>query len=188
MRQLVKLLREIQSNPSLLTKEVDPATKRTLTAGRAKRMNVNNSATVQEINFAELLDSHKIAYAFQPNGTQRAPDFTLSESKLDIDLKHTKGMSLMLNDGWFLEETLYVISYHKDRVFIGLGRDISSPEEREAVEELFRLRKELNVKYKGVDCLGVTFRFANSYHCRRFDDETTRRCLDLVEESLEEAK
>ena len=162
-------------------------------AAQAKR----NAVTDHEVKFAELSEEHGFQYlasmkkdlpeegfyyVFEPNGSQQSPDFkfvSVKENKVQeeqsVDLKHSLGKTIVLNDGWFEEGIIYVITYTKNKTtntFLGLGERIPTQEEKTKMEQIKRIKKELNmVADKNVGNLHTYIRFANRYECERFTEE-----------------
>ena len=162
-------------------------------AAQAKR----NAVTDHEAKFAELSEEHGFQYlasmkkdlpeegfyyVFEPNGSQQSPDFKfvlVKENKIQeeqsVDLKHSLGNTIVLNDGWFEEGIIYVITYTKNKTtntFLGLGERIPTQEEKNKMEQIKKIKKELNmVADKNVGNLHTYIRFANRYGCERFTEE-----------------
>ena len=172
-----------------------------------------NKVTGQEASFAAVLESHcfvlqakdkEIAaagkyYYYQVNGSQKSIDFRVVQhdgtkvtGSADFDLKHSVGDVFFLNDGWFHENVIYVVSWmrktsepRKKKVvepatFIGLGQDIPTKEETALMEELLAIKKKYNTEFKGCGSLCTYIRFANRYTCGRFTKEYTDECYEKV--------
>lgn len=168
-----------------------------------------NGCTTQEASFAYLLENKSfeyipknvrpsvdgIYYVYQPHGSQRSPDFTLFyyESgetlwSVDIDMKQSKTDNIVLNDGWFNQDTIYILSYRaekQDKVVVGLGQDIPSLQEKDMWEQILKKKKELNSGVKIVGNLNICFRCANRYNCKHFNKETTEQYIRSVKKFLE---
>jgi hypothetical protein len=175
-----------------------------------------NKVTGQEASFAAVLESHGFViqakdteitvagkyYYYQVNGSQKSIDFRLVQhdgtkivGSADFDLKHTVSDVFFLNDGWFHENVIYVVSWmrktseaRKKRVtepatFIGLGQDIPTKEETALMEELLAIKKKYNTEFKGCGSLCTYIRFANRYTCARFTPEYTDRCYERISHS-----
>jgi hypothetical protein len=175
-----------------------------------------NKVTGQEASFAAVLESHGFViqakdvditvagkyYYYQVNGSQKSIDFRLVQhdgtkivGSADFDLKHTVSDVFFLNDGWFHENVIYVVSWmrktsepRKKRVvepatFIGLGQDIPTKEETTLMEELLAIKKKYNTEFKGCGSLCTYIRFANRYTCARFTPEYTDRCYERIAHS-----
>lgn len=144
-------------------------------------------------------------YKHQANGTQQSIDFRLMEKvdgvvvrSIDTDLKHGgsgAGASIFLNDGKFLDNVVYVISFTRllDKVkgqrkcprehmcVIALGQDVMSDKDKAQLERRFLLLKQLNADAEDTDDLVLYIRNANQFKCRRFTPEFVK---DRLEKTL----
>jgi len=167
-----------------------------------------NGNTTQEAIFAYILEKHGFKYktnkeiprddcgyyVYQPNGTQRTPDFTIYvcvssiiKWSIDIDMKQSNTEKIVLNDGWFNNKTIYILSYKSKKqncVAIGLGQDIPTVLEREKWEQLLKIKKELNSGEKVIDSLHIYFRFANQYNCSKFTPKVKLNYMKSIEDIL----
>jgi hypothetical protein len=127
-----------------------------------------------------------IYYWYQPNGTQRKGDFVMfwaidGVKKLEviIDAKHGASETIFLNDGWFDEDTVYIISFtspvkrgtaRANVCFVGMGRDIPTEEDAKIRTHIIGIKNELNKSKKTMmtSFLKICFRFANQYSCKQF--------------------
>jgi hypothetical protein len=197
-------LHSIKTNPMLLRAEPIEIKKKLYTQGDIASQGTGNQVTNQEASFAEVLESHGFAYSspkvpavenglyyiYQVNGTQQSIDFQAFELRdgdkkyfVNFDLKHTKNDVFFLNDGWFHENIVYIVSWmrkisepRKKRVvepatFIGLGQDIYDEEEAGLYEKLCEIKKQCNSEYKGANSLHCYIRFANTYKCDKFTED-----------------
>jgi hypothetical protein len=216
-KQLVNVLEGIYKNPSILeNKEINKEINIKLNESCNKDgQGSGNKATPHEINFAQELEKenfqflhkkflHKkninqcvdgFYYVYQINGTQKAPDFSILDiknssiiSRLDFDLKHSNTSGIVLNDGWFCNDTVYIISYQSEKkynILVGLGQDIPKEEEHNTMMEIRKIKEELNKKYKSKENnLRVVFRFANHYKCN-FSEEEKDTFFTKLKQSLE---
>ncbi len=133
-------------------------------------------------------------YIYQVNGSQQSLDFqTILVMEHQIkktctyDLKHTTTDQFYLNDGWFLQDIIYVITWtcqkEKIKTFLALGQTIPSEKEKEVYANILQAKKLLNsqVKDEADMSLAVYHRFANRYSCKNFTDEySTQRFQDVV--------
>ena len=175
-----------------------------------------NKVTHQEASFAAVLENHGFIlqakdkeitvagkyYYYQLNGSQKSIDFRLVEhdglkviATTDFDLKHTVSDVFFLNDGWFHDNVIYIVSWkrktseeRKKRVvepaiFIGLGQDIPTKEETALMEELLTIKKKYNTEFKGCGSLCTYIRFANRYTCARFTPEYTNKSYERIYQS-----
>ena len=190
------VLQSIHINPSVL-KQSNPKLVAFLQAqGDATSQGTGNKVTDQEACFAEVLEqngfnfitkkgtSTENYYKYQPNGTQKSPDFEIYDKQLNktfrFDLKHTKGKTFYLNDGWFEKGTIYVISWSTNKVLIGYGDTIPTEEENLEMEKLIQFKKECNSSDKKTGSLRKYIRFANQYSCEMFTTDFTTHQLNYV--------
>lgn len=121
-------------------------------------------------------------YIYQVNGTQASIDFQLLnvvdheiKNQVSIDLKHSTGDKIMLNDGWFHENIVYVVTYKfkkQLRTLVALGQNVPTAEENKNMADFKAVIAELRKKYKEMNknsSLTLYPRSANQYSCRRFD-------------------
>lgn len=206
----------ISTTPTLLrrnTAEFTHIKQKLYSQGDDKSQGTGNQVTDQETSFAATLEEFGFKYAsvtqpavadgyyyiYQVNGTQRSIDFQVfhwtdgtKRKHVNFDLKHTKTDTFFLNDGWFHENVVYVVSWlrktsepRKKKVvepatFIALGQDIPTEEESALYNELCEIKKKYNSEYKGAGSFHCYIRFANTYKCDRFTAEFTAECLDKV--------
>lgn len=177
-----------------------------------------NQVTDQEASFAEVLEQYGFTwipkgasvpvsdgfyYFYQVNGTQQSIDFQVFQiaggaktAHINLDLKHTLSDVFFLNDGWFHDDVVYVVSWQrkisaprKRRIlepatFIGLGSTIPTAEESAHMATLQEIKAKLNTDQKGVGSLFTYIRFANRYSCARFTPEYTDAAYASVSSSL----
>lgn len=194
--KLLSILENIMINPVSLLQNIPSGAlcdKLNSSTCSKKGQGRANGHTTQEASFAFILENNGFQYltkktkpatdgmyyVYQPNGTQRSPDFTIlyyQDGTLnvicDIDMKQSNTEKIVLNDGWFIKNTIYILSYKshgQDNIVIGLGQDIPSVKEQEKWEQILKIKKELNSGDKQVDSLNVYFRFANHYSCNKFN-------------------
>jgi hypothetical protein len=162
-----------------------------------------NKATNQEACIATVLETYGFVltvrngipetdglyYWYQGKGSQQKGDFTVFEvsdgemiRSVVIDAKHTNSSTFYLNDGWFDENTIYIISYKQTKKWwgntlnmclIGMGQDIPTDSDKRVMAHILAIKKELNNSKKtlGATFLKVVFRFANQYSCNQFQPE-----------------
>ena len=104
----------------------------------------------------EILKKNNIDFLYQPNGTQRYPDFRLPVLKLDLECKSSVGDKPMWNCTYPKQKTLYVISSKKLKsTMVMYGSDIISQEVSEIYEEYSSkhklLEKEINEKLSKIE-------------------------------------
>lgn len=204
-----KIIQHLYNTPELLLKSSEQlmdVKQRLQPKKSSNSQGSGNAMTNQEASFAMILEEHGIHsipleqtntnipdglyFHFQPNGTQRSIDFKVMEYKnntsirnLEFDLKHTNGSSIMLNDGWFTSNRIYVITWHNRKIpqmFLSLGQYIASNEEQVMYDDVRKTIKELNSKYKNVGFLRCYIRLANQYNCKKFTSEYTQQQFNNI--------
>jgi hypothetical protein len=206
-------LTHLSSNPDVLRRdpaELTEIKKKLHSQGDAASQGSGNQVTDQETCFAAALESFGYKYSsskvpptddgfyyiYQVNGTQRSIDFQAYDwfsgtkrRSVNFDLKHTKTDTFFLNDGWFHENIVYIVSWMRriseprkkkvvePAIFIALGQQIPTEEEAALYEELCEIKKKYNTDYKGSGSFHCYLRFANTYKCDRFTVEYTAECL-----------
>ncbi len=175
-----------------------------------------NEPTFHETCIAIILEEHGIRLAplrnvvpdedglwfwYQPGGTQKKGDFLLFEAvnkeqkgSILLDAKHSNGSAIYLNDGWFWEDTVYIISFSRtvsrgvreNICFIGRGQDIPTEKDKEIWAEYTEAKRVMNAarRERNPDFLLPYFRFAHQYTCRQFTPEYTMSRLELTLASL----
>lgn len=125
---------------------------------------------------------------YQPGGTQQKGDFLLfsvsegrKNASLLVDAKHTNGNTFYLNDGWFWDGIVYIVSFCKNvrrgvwanDCMIALGQDIPTDKDKEIWTSYNEAKKLMNAnrKEREPDFLQPYFRFAHQYSCKQFDSE-----------------
>jgi len=199
---IINIIHQIISDPKLLEKYdiVEMCPKLSLSCNKKNGQGSANAATRHEACFSKLIEDNRfmflekkqlpiidgLYYYYQPNGTQKSPDFNILkfkkgtiESSLDIDLKHSSSTKVVLNDGWFHENVLYILSYNKGNI-IGLGQDIPTESEKKKMNEIQQIKKELNIKNNRIDNLLIYFRFANQYDCSKFTSQHQEQYLSSI--------
>lgn len=128
-------------------------------------------------------------YWYQAGGSQTGGDFLLfwvlggkKLSHVYFDAKHTNTEVFFLNDGWFNEDTIYIVSLSKSNgrgrgrknvCFIGMGQDIPTERDSLIMQSYNGIKRELNSKRKteAPDFLSIYVRFANQYSTKQFTDD-----------------
>jgi len=215
-KSIQAFLTQIGSSPDLLRRDISTLTdikKKLHSQGDAASQGTGNQVTDQETCFATTLEENGFKYSstnvpstddgfyyiYQVNGTQRSIDFQAFEwidatkrNHVNFDLKHTKTETFFLNDGWFHENIIYIVSWMRKTsaarkkkvvepsIFISLGQEIPTEEEAALYNELCEIKKKYNTEYKGAGSFHCYLRFANTYKCDRFTQEYTTECLTKV--------
>lgn len=203
-----KLFGFLQKNPHVL-EEKHPEMKKRLDAYCGKGQGLGNKCSDQEACFAVACEADNwllrskdakdgLFYTYQAQGTQKAIDFQLMSiesgkviESVNIDLKHGEKEGIFLNDGTFLDDVVYIISFtrllpkvkgqrkcpREQVCFIARGQDVMSEKDKKALENRFALLKQLNSVKEDLDFLVMYIRNANQYSCKRFSTEFTEECL-----------
>jgi hypothetical protein len=197
--EIVKILEKIKIDPLSLQQSY-PEIQQLIKLGK-------KLPEQQEVSFAKLLIDHgftfvklqkkqtpteSFCFQFQPNGTQRSPDFIVFErgKKIIFDLKSTDGKIFKWNDGFFtkVENTIYIINHVHDsshKLYIGLGELSSTEKDRIAWYEIREKLKELNKLVKNTDFLKIYVRQASGHNCSQFTDEFSEKNFQAVIKFLE---
>ena len=213
MSVLLPVFSDIRENPSILIGGADATVRSRLQINAtAGAQGTGNRATDQEVCFASLLETHRIPilaretiplppppyYIYQPNGSQQSIDFRIVEAGriTDIDLKHSLNETFYLNDGWFHENVVYIVTWGRrisplrTRVvrelatFIGFGKSIPTEAESACMAEMLEMKNKYNKDHGRVGNLFPYVRFANRYMCNRFTPEFTEATYAIVAHSL----
>jgi len=144
-------------------------------------------------------------YIYQAQGTQKSIDFQLIYLKegqvvefVNIDLKHSDKEAIFLNDGTFLDDVVYVISFtrllpkvkgqrtcpREQVCVIAKGQDVMTVKDKMALEKRFALLKQLNSTKEDLDFLTLYIRNANQFSCKRFTPEFTEECWEKTQSWL----
>jgi hypothetical protein len=210
--KVVDLLKRIYTTPMSL-EEKYPEMKKILDKVCGNGQGLGNKCSDQEACFATLLENEGwknnqtgslvdgIGYKYQAQGTQKALDFQLQNvvkgnitQLVNIDLKHSDEDSIFLNDGTFLRDVVYVISFTKklpkvtgqrklprEKVCtIALGQDIMTDRDRIALENRFNALKQMNSVKEELDSLSLYVRNANQYSCKKFTTEFNETAINRV--------
>jgi hypothetical protein len=219
--KFIPLINYLQRTPHALKKACPEMMKRLQSQGKLDSEGLGNKVTNHEAAFATVLEEYgfvwipknkkddhlkilpKIGYyyIYQVNGSQASIDFevmyikdsTIIES-YKIDCKHSTCEKLMLNDGWFEADVLYVFTWTSKKevkFFIGYGTLFTSEEERQFMREIRAKKNELNSGKKVVGNLNVYWRCANQYSLKDFKATVEQTLVSLqspssslVEESI----
>lgn len=138
--------------------------------------------------------SDGLYYIYQVNGSQQSIDFGLILLKnkeiieqINFDLKHSNNDVIFLNDGWFENNVIYLVTwFNKETVksFIGLGQHIPTKEDKEIMDILLKFKKGKNSETKKGGFLIPYLRFANRYLCSQFTEDFTKENYEKVKQFL----
>lgn len=217
---LCAALLRIRTDPTLLGRSLPTLRIKLHRQGNTDAMGSGNMPTDQEVSFACVLEDAGFQflpkgadiaacaagryYRYQVNGSQKAPDFQVQEKESDgtwrspvnMDLKRASLDVFFLNDGWFSDDVIYIISWERrlsaprkpivkeKTTYIGLGAGIPTPEETACMKSLKEKRAKINADMKGVGSLITYVRSGNQYSCKRFTPEATEAAWVAVHASL----
>lgn len=208
------VLKAIAAEPALLRAADTKAIAAKLQSqGNAASQGTGNKVTDHEASFATVLEANGfeflprgaetpdagLRYIYQLNGTQQSVDFQVQEYKekslvgiVNFDLKHSTSDVFFLNDGWFHDNIVYVVTWERKTsaprkritrelaTFVCLGQRVATAEENAFMERLIEMKKEMNAEHKTVGSLCPYVRFANRYKCDTFTVERTAAELEAV--------
>lgn len=212
-----KLMESLRASPEILRtigSEHEAFKKKLHSQGDEESQGTGNAVTNQETRFAVVLEQNGFKYSsssaplssgnyyiYQVNGSQRSIDFQAFEwvsgaktREVNFDLKHTKSDIIVLNDGWFHTDIVYIVSWmrkisepQKKKVlvtdtFIGLGQDIPTERESAVYKRRRDVLKQLNNEEDDEPSNLVLYaRSANKYKCAsRFTTEFSETCFTNV--------
>lgn len=215
-RKVFDIIQILSTNPGLL-EERHPEMRKKLDAMCGNGQGLGNKATDQEACFAVVIEKNEfqpwivgpngsvpntpgLFYKYQVGGTQRSLDFQLLEvlenGTIDFvnwDLKRAKSDSIFLNDGKFLDNVVYVISFTRSTKIKGQrknqkqnicaivrGQDVMTEKDKERMARRVALIQQLNEEDKLGDFLLLYTRNANQYSCKQFTDEFLRERTALL--------
>jgi hypothetical protein len=141
-----------------------------------------NPPTQQEVSFATIAISKGFELGktliYQPNGAQATIDFILKNpddgKEYKIELKSSKSNNFYLNDGTFLENVIYIISFvvkKTKKCCIVNGENVLTKYDKEKLEKLRELIKTMNSNDTSKNFLRTYVRCANQYSCKQFTEE-----------------
>jgi len=190
------LKKEAKDFPAIVAKFQGQAKKQTQSLGNKETDHeVCFAALLEELGFQFLLKKKKgdhlkllptlvngYYYIYQVNGSQQSLDFQtilVYDNTIILtvtyDLKHTTTDTFYLNDGWFLENIVYVVTHQRTaftKTLIALGQHIPSEQEKQVYAKIAEAKKQLNSeKNTESSSLIVVYRFANRYRCTKFTDD-----------------
>jgi len=166
---------------------------------------IGNRPTDQEASFAVeaeklgrkfLKDTDEIPgdgrfYKYQVNnGLYSKTDFVLYEGTkiIKIELKSSKGESVVLNDGWFYENIIHIFSYKSkkvEKICIALGQEVYEECDNIAWNTIRETIKNMNKEAKNTKFLKIYNRLANQYSCKQFTPDFTQERFNSVIKFLE---
>lgn len=102
------------------------------------------SSKAQELQVENILKELNIKYTYQPNGTQRFPDFYIEDYNIELECKSSIGKTPMWNCSYPKKDAIYVFSSKSEKqTFVFYGREIVNEEVAKIYEEYSKKHKEL---------------------------------------------
>ena len=214
-KKFVPIIKHLTNNPLLLKKKCPDMIKLLQSQGNPEAEGTGNKVTNHEAAFATKLEEYGFTllpknkknehllnlptegyyYIYQANGAQASIDFEVMyindkiiKESYKVDCKHSTSQTLMLNDGWFEDDVLYVITWTSKKevkFFIGNGSLLTTEEERKCMKEIRQKRAELNSVKMNTGKLIVRWRCANQYSMKEFTDKIINECNNKTISSLE---
>jgi len=167
--KLVPIIRRVITNPQILKMKCPEMEKSLQSQGNMVNNNNSHEALFENLlkengfnpiaikkknDYLKCLPAEGYYYIHQPNGSQAPPDFVILyindnivKESYKIDCKYSKSESIMLNDGWFHSDTLYVMTWTANKNVKGLIAfgDIFTTEQDYNEWQAFRLHSaEMN--------------------------------------------
>ncbi len=213
--KILSLCDFLSKHPNRL-EEKYPEMKKKLDLSCGNGQGTGNKSTDQESAFATILEefgwthisksenpSLPYCYIYQPHGTQLSPDFKVVSNSptikpISFDLKHSIKDSIYLNDGKFLTDIIYVISFtrtlprvkgcrkceRENICALVLGQEILSEKDSKALQERYDILKKLNETHIDTDFLYFYCRSANQYSCKQFTNEFNAKAFLSLKEFI----
>jgi hypothetical protein len=169
--------------------------------GRSDTDGTGNKVTNHEAAFAAVLEQHGFTwipkhkkddhlaslpseglyYIYQVNGSQQAVDFQLMyveshkiQQYVNIDCKYSSSATIMLNDGWFDKDIVYLVTWNPTKSttknFVGLVQHFTTEKDATLYAEVRKTIKQLNTSTEKGDCFKPYFRLASQYSVKAWDD------------------
>lgn len=206
-KKTISILTNIHENPALLERKLPEMVAFLQKQGNDDSQGTGNKVTDQEACFADIAKKegfiflpkdvtptlNGLYYQYQLKGSQQSLDFALCEFKSEklerykLDCKHTNAKTFFLNDGWFEKDVIYLVSWNQGtkmkpnlKLYIALGLDIPSEEEKESMKKLQELKVDINKKTENVGSFRPYVRFANQYKCDRFKEKDMEHFTNVL--------
>jgi adenine-specific DNA-methyltransferase len=114
-----------------------------------------HAGVLLEKKVKEILITNGIRFEYQPNGSQRFPDFFIKEHNLNLECKSSSGSKPMWNCSYPKQDTLYVISCKPlDKCMVLKGSELISEDIVKIYDEYAtkhkQLEKEINEKLEKI--------------------------------------
>lgn len=102
------------------------------------------SGELFEKKILEILKEHNIRYEYQPNGSQKFPDFILPDYSISLECKSSIGTKPMWNCSYPKLDSIYVFSSKKlNKTLVFFGKELVTQEIIEIYEEYSKKHKIL---------------------------------------------
>ena len=203
--KFIPVIKNLIESPEILKRPCPDVIKRLQSQGNAEAEGTGNKVTNHEAAFARVLeefgfiwipknkknDHLKILpkegyyYIYQVNGAQASIDFEIIyilngiiQSSFKIDCKQSTSQKLMLNDGWFENDVLYLFTWickNEVKFFIGTGSTFTTEEENMSMREIRKKKDDLNSGIKNIGNLNVYWRCANQFSVKGFTDDFIKK-------------
>lgn len=106
-----------------------------------------------------------------------------------IEVKWSNTNTLLLNETWFDDNTLYIFSWnhvkHVPKCFVGFGSTFTTLAEQSMMKEWLYKKKEMNRNAKAVGRIQIVLSLNTVYKLTDFTDEYNASCLQQSLEKLE---
>jgi hypothetical protein len=96
-----------------------------------------------------------------------------------IELKSTKGNRIFLNDSFFVDSRLYIIS-RKEQSIVSFGRDLYTEEEKKRYLEYEATLRRFREQFRGGDRLYLYPRSATQYLLKVDRERLWRKVLKVI--------
>jgi len=196
-----KLFKHLLTDAQCLKQKVPAMAAKLQSQGRSDTDGTGNKVTNHEAAFAAVLEQHGFTwipkhkkddhlaslpsqglyYIYQVNGSQQAVDFQLMyvesnkiQQYVNIDCKYSSSATIMLNDGWFDKDIVYLVTWNPTKSttknFVGLVQHFTTEKDATLYAEVRKTIKQLNTSTEKGDCFKPYFRLASQYSVKGWDD------------------
>lgn len=129
---------------------------------------LTGAGEMHEKSFEELLQRHELSYVRHPLGKRRTPDFSVLG--IPVELKSSKSSRVFLNDSYFSDDYLYVMTA-QGKSIISFGKDLCSEEEKDFYKRYVCELKEFRKRIVSTDRLVLFPRSATQFSVAKLDRE-----------------
>lgn len=214
-KKIIPIINYLKNAPLTLKKKMPDMIKRLQSQGNQEAEGTGNKVTNHEAAFGSVLEEFGFNwipknkkndhlknlpkegyyYIYQANGAQASIDFVVMfinngiiQESYKIDCKYSTSEKIMLNDGWFEADVLYLITWTSKKevkFLIGNGTLFTTEEENQFMREIRKKKTELNLGTKNIGNLNVYWRCANKYNIKGFTDDFIKHCINKTISSLQ---